>query len=282
VDVYAIDVPLGYSRVQVDCRFTHADGNIDVNVNGLPVSGTSTTNNEWLDFTVNSPGLYYVRVHTPDEYVGQAYELSWTAIATDDSHEPDGSRQQADAKGPFAQNADFHGQQWNDDIYRIEVAQGYEHVTVDCTFDGGEGDIDIQLADAAGYPVDVSLGLSDGEHIDTVVPAAGAYYIYVYNGAGGLGTGQQYELTWSASAADDTHENDNSFDLADLRGNFAQGAWFNGRVWNEDYFRINVPAGCRRLEIACLFDHPDGNVNIALFDADKNVLGFSNSRTSTR
>ncbi|MDP6546683.1 MAG: clostripain-related cysteine peptidase [Phycisphaerae bacterium] len=283
LDFYAIDVPVGMLHVQVDARFTHADGDINIYLlesgRGLDLDriGDSSDDNEFLDLTIDRPGRYYIQVVSNGNYTGQSYDLSWTALAVDDSHEADNSRSQADAKGDLNQNVGFRGMQWDDDTFRIDVPQGYENVTIDCTFNGAEGDIDILLVDSGGTPVTASTGLSDGEHIDTVVPSHGTYYIYVYDGAGGSGIGMTYRLRWSASHVDDSHETDNTPVLADQQGDFAEGAWFNGRAWNNDYFRIDVPEGSQRVDIDCLFTHADGNVTLMLYDEDENFVAISNS-----
>ena len=282
-DVYVIEVPVGHLQFDVDCRFTHAEGNINVHVRdenllSLPGGvGESTTDNEFLTVTPPGAGTYYIYVEAASGYTGQNYDLLWTPIASEDAHEEDDSRTQADARGPYAQNQTFTGQQWDDDIFRLEVAQGYEHVKVNCTFDSAEGDVDILLVDEFGFPVTASTGLGDGEHIDTVLGDYGTYYVYIYNGSGGSGTGQQYDFRWSAVQVDDSHENDNSFVLADLKGDFNDGYWRAGRAWDEDYYRLNVTGGPRRMIVDCQFTHADGNITLVLFDEGRNVIDIANS-----
>ena len=105
-DWYRIYVNSGYERVQVDCRFSDAEGDIDISLynesgNHL-ISATSTTDNEFVDYTVSGGGTYYIRVYYDNE--GNAYDLWWDdlSVPTNDNAEivsfspPVGSPQRGD------------------------------------------------------------------------------------------------------------------------------------------------------------------------------------------
>ena len=82
-DWYMIDVAPGHERVQVDCRFTHADGDIDIALydadeNLLDVS-TSSTDDEFIDCAVPSAGIYYIKVLFDN--AGNTYDLWWNNLA---------------------------------------------------------------------------------------------------------------------------------------------------------------------------------------------------------
>ncbi len=84
-DWYKIYVSSGYRRVLVDCRFTDSDGDIDIELydpsgNSLDFSD-STTDNEYIDYTVPSSGTYYVRVYYDDN--GNSYDLMWNDELSD-------------------------------------------------------------------------------------------------------------------------------------------------------------------------------------------------------
>jgi len=79
-DWYEIDVsPAGSMRVVVDCRFTHADGDIDIDLvdanDVVLASSTSASDNELIDDAVPGPGTYYIRVYFRDN--GNTYNLWW-------------------------------------------------------------------------------------------------------------------------------------------------------------------------------------------------------------
>ena len=79
-DWYEINVsPSGYELVQVDCRFTDADGDIDVQLvdwsGTVLASSVSTSDNEFIEHVVPSAGTYYIRVYYDD--AGNTYDLWW-------------------------------------------------------------------------------------------------------------------------------------------------------------------------------------------------------------
>jgi hypothetical protein len=87
-DWYEINVsPTGFERVQVDCRFTHADGDIDIqlcNEFGTALTGAySMGDNEFIDYAVPGPGTYYIRVYYAG--AGNTYDLWWDDLLYTDS-----------------------------------------------------------------------------------------------------------------------------------------------------------------------------------------------------
>ncbi|MBN1305662.1 MAG: pre-peptidase C-terminal domain-containing protein [Anaerolineales bacterium] len=87
-DWYKIEVTSGYQRVQVDARFIDSEGDIDIrlcNAAGTSLaSSTSTSDNEFIDFTVPSGGAYYIQVYYDN--LGNGYNLWW-----DDLESPPGA-----------------------------------------------------------------------------------------------------------------------------------------------------------------------------------------------
>ncbi|QBG46530.1 hypothetical protein EGM51_03625 [Verrucomicrobia bacterium S94] len=82
-DWYEITVsPSGYERVQVECVFTHADGDIDLALydsGGTQLARSETiTDNESIDYTVAAPGTYYIRVYYGN--TGNTYDLWWDNV----------------------------------------------------------------------------------------------------------------------------------------------------------------------------------------------------------
>ena len=84
------------------------------------------------------------------------------------------------------------GIQDDDDWYLINITSGYEHLVVDLTFSHAEGDIDLAVHDTVGVRVDKSDSITDNEHIDTILPSSGTYYIRVYYDD----AGNTYDLWW--------------------------------------------------------------------------------------
>jgi len=83
-DWYRITVNSGYTRVKVDLRFTHSEGNINLRL--YDSSGTTlkismtTTDNEYIDYIVPSGGTYYIRVYNHNE--SNQYNLWWDDLPT--------------------------------------------------------------------------------------------------------------------------------------------------------------------------------------------------------
>lgn len=82
-DWFGIYVATGYERVQVDCRFSHAEGDIDIALydadeNLLEVS-TDPADNGFIDYVVPSAGNYYIKVFFGD--AGNTYDLWWNTLA---------------------------------------------------------------------------------------------------------------------------------------------------------------------------------------------------------
>ena len=82
-DWYRIAVTSGYERVLVDCRFTDADGDIDIQLfdsgGGLLASSASTSDDEYIDHVVPSGGTYYIRVYYDDAC--NTYHLWWDDVS---------------------------------------------------------------------------------------------------------------------------------------------------------------------------------------------------------
>lgn len=83
-DWYEIDVDINYQRVVVDCRFSTANGNIDLALfssSGIPLaSATSQSNDELIVAFVPGPGKYYIRVYGAN--ASNSYDLWWDDTPT--------------------------------------------------------------------------------------------------------------------------------------------------------------------------------------------------------
>jgi hypothetical protein len=197
-DWYRIDVgPSGYEHVQVDVRFTDADGDINVclvNESGVQLAcSTSATDDEFIDHEVPGPGTYYIRVYGQD--AGNPYDLWWDDRQEDDAYEENDTLATAWHPGTNWENTWLFdlgglGIQADEDWYRIDV--GSDHVQVDVQFTDADGDIDVCLVDESGGQLACSVSTTDNEFIDHVVPGPGTYYIRVYFDD----AGNTYDLWW--------------------------------------------------------------------------------------
>jgi len=81
-DWYQIYVSSGYEQVLVDCQFTYADGDIDLQLTddqgSVICQSTTTSNDEYIDCCVPSSGTYYIRVFGDDTCTD--YDLWWDDV----------------------------------------------------------------------------------------------------------------------------------------------------------------------------------------------------------
>jgi len=89
-DWYEIYVTTDYTRVVIDCQFSDASGDIDiqlVDASGVVLaSSNSTSDDEYIDHDVAgngySGGTFYIRVHYDD--AGNSYDLWWDDLMPSD------------------------------------------------------------------------------------------------------------------------------------------------------------------------------------------------------
>jgi len=82
MDWYKIFVEDGHKHILVDCRFTHADGNIDIALyteGGRKQDSLSLTDNEYIDYTAKETNRFYWILVTGD-YAGNTYDLWWNDL----------------------------------------------------------------------------------------------------------------------------------------------------------------------------------------------------------
>jgi hypothetical protein len=83
-DWYEICLSSGFEHVVVNLQFTHDNGDLDlalVDASGSTLAtSTSTTDDEYIDYTVSSPGVYYIRVNSFD-FTSNTYDLWWDDIS---------------------------------------------------------------------------------------------------------------------------------------------------------------------------------------------------------
>ena len=282
-DYYRFEVQPGQEYVQIRCTYHGNAPDLDVAVydDGGSFVGAAEGEHYRAVFADLLPaGTYYALVYAPGGPTGQAYMINWDEGPSDDSHEEDDSIVQAAAQGWlwdgqwFSQTLDRDmAVHLDDDFIEINVKHGFERVQIECTFDHTEGDIDIVLLDANGVQIASSAGYGDTEVIDAAVPAAGDYYIKVFN-AGGA-TGQFYDLIWNEMEYDDAHEWDNTNTAARRLGATPEEVWFDGRSKNVDYYEIYVPQGHLQIGIILEFLHAEGDLQLELLSFLGDELAIS-------
>ena len=129
----------------------------------------------------------------------------------------------------------------------------------------------IEVAEFSAYLDGYSAGdIKKGLNQKTVNPA----------GAGGL---LNFNVTQPADFTDDPYEENDSRETAhDLSA--TRGAWLSdllgyGIQNDNDWYKIHVTSGSERILVDLRFTHNEGDIDLSLFDADGNMLDYSNSIT---
>ncbi|HDZ18198.1 hypothetical protein LCGC14_0717980 [marine sediment metagenome] len=86
------------------------------------------------------------------------------------------------------------GVQSDDDFYKLEIEEGFEHLIVFIRYDNAEGRMGLRLYDRHMNLLAENFTNSDNDFIDYVVPSNGTYYLKVF----GDDTGNIYNLFWVA------------------------------------------------------------------------------------
>jgi hypothetical protein len=282
-DWYQIDVDPGSVRLQVDCRFTHADGDIDIDLYDssgiLLVSSISADDNEFIDYTISSGGTYYIRIYYGN--AGNTYDLRWDDL-TEDTYDENDTLETAWHPGynwerMWLSDIEGSGVQADDDWYRIDVDPGSERIQVDCQFTHADGDIDIELYDSGSTLLAQSTSVTDDEFIEYTGSVGGTYYIRVFKG----NAGNTYNLWWDDSREDAYEEND-TLETAWHPGYSWKRMWLSsidgfGAQADDDWYQIDVDQGSERVKVKCQFTHAEGDIDMEFYDSTGTMLAESSS-----
>lgn len=164
--------------------FSHASGDLDLRLlsgaGTIVGSSAGLTDSESASYCLGDTGRIYAQVFgfgTAQNEYDLRVERTPMACCSDDAGEPDDSR--ATARPPVGTSFDGTICPGDDDFIAITVP-GATRVEIDVIFDGGIGDIDVELQNSAGETILVSDEVGDSERIDTTVATAGTYYLRVY------------------------------------------------------------------------------------------------------
>jgi hypothetical protein len=282
-DWYRIDVDAASVRLQVDCRFTHAAGDIDITLwdsnETFVAESYSGDDNEFIDCMISGGGTYYIQVYYGN--AGNTYDLRWDDL-TEDTYEENDDLETAWYPGynwerTWLSSFDGLGRQADEDWYQIDVDPGSERIQVDCQFTHAEGDIDIELYDSTGTFLAKSNSASDDEFIDYAGSFGGTYYIRVYKG----NAGNIYDLWWD-DVREDAYEENDTLETAWHPGYSWKRTWLSsidgfGAQADDDWYQIDVDPGSERIKVNCQFTHAEGDIDIELYDSIGTMLAESTS-----
>lgn len=175
-------------QATLDLRFLAAYGNIDVWVYNKNeqhfVYGTSTTNNERVQFVAPSTGNYYFRVFAQANGMN-AYSLSLTLdlvddVCLDDDFAPNFDSSSAAVIEAGSEN-DLVLCPYTSDWFAIDLNAG-QALKLDVLFTHSLGNIDAILYDGGGAVLDRSASVTDNEQLIYNATSATRVYAHVYPG----------------------------------------------------------------------------------------------------
>jgi len=287
-DWYEIEVWPGYERILVDCAYAYAEtGTLWLalynDAGSLLADDYTVGDGGHIDCTVASlstPRSYFVRVD--DGNPGSLYNLRWDDAppASEDNYEGAGGNNTletafdlADGERVGLVQLDGEGVQNDEDWYTIEVSPGYERLAVDLLFNTGEGDIQIYLYSGPGSLITSGTADAWGRSIACTVAAPGDYYLRIFSSDS---AGYHYDLWWNdlPPAVDDPYEENDVWSSAvglnELT--FLSSMAGPGIQADDDWYQIQLAPDDKRILVDCLFEHGEGNVNLALHDAGGDYL----------
>jgi len=245
-DYFAVDATAG-DTISADIEFSDTSGDIDMDLEDS--SGTaldssySVSDDESVEYTVQSNGTYYVRVH-PWSGAPNGYNISVETTEGDvdtsgDSLEPNDDRASATqlGSGGSYENLAVDSDE-DEDFFSVEATAG-DTISADIEFADANGDIDLQLQDASGSYLTGSNSISDDESIEYTVQSDGTYYVRVYPWSGAPNS---YNI--SVETTEGSSDDDQIQDGDDLRsissGETAQGTIDTSDPTVEGYYHEPV------------------------------------------
>ncbi|MFX1479011.1 MAG: pre-peptidase C-terminal domain-containing protein [Promethearchaeota archaeon] len=289
-DWYEIYISPGDLNLQVILTFTHAEGDIDIDVYSSTLSyiagNSSITDNEYINVLVPSSGTYYLYIYFAN--AGNTYDLWWDdlpgAPPTDDNYEENDDYTTAYNLSLYEDiwlsTIDGSGVQLDNDWYEIQVDPGYEHLLIWLTFTHADGNMDIFVFNSSLSLITANMSTTDNEYINYIVPSNGLYYVMVY----GEDAGNEYDLWWDdLSTTDDNYEeNDDYISAYDLSGD--KNVWLNtidgyGVQFDDDWYEFTIDPDYTQLIADLTFTHIADNLDLEIYDSTGTLIIASTSST---
>lgn len=290
-------------EVTVQITFDHAEGDLNLELqHGTGVTlrrSASSTDDESVSFTAAEAGTYFVRVNLAEDggdLAGNAYRMSVTvrsapppppsAQCVADAYESNDTTAAA-AMVSAGAYAGLVACDSDDDFYRISLSDGDE-IGVGLAFDHGEGNINLELLDAAGSTVESANSFSDDESLLYTVPATGDYFIRVHLVLDtGNVPGNTYDMSVSVASppppmpalcpADPFEPNDSVAEAPSVSTGSILGLSACGG--DDDYYAVQLGAG-DEITASLSFDHSEGDVDLRLLSGSGTPLRTSASSTN--
>jgi subtilisin family serine protease/subtilisin-like proprotein convertase family protein/methionine-rich copper-binding protein CopC len=270
-----------------DVLFSQLAGDIDAalyDANQTRLSySDSRSSNERIVWSVVAGETYYLHAYGYSGAMNPSYTLqllvSQSPVA--DRFEPNDDFAVASDLGPVGSRTEaslsIHDAE-NDDYYRFTAA-ATGTLTVDLVFSHAAGDIDVELYDENLDYLDSSESTDDAEQIVMSVSQGEVYFLRVYGYEGETNANYGMQLGVSAAPPGDRYEPNDSFSRATDLGSLVSRTVADLSIHfseNEDYYRF-TPAIGGKLTADFLFRHAEGDIDVALFDANEVRVASSDS-----
>ncbi len=278
--------------VRID--FTHANGDLDMQLldasGSVLVSSTGAGNREEISLAGRAAGTYAIRVFG---YLGARGTYSMglnlpipVPQIPSDIFEPNNSRANATnlrevAGEVVASGINIHNST-DEDFYKFTtLGPGQAANFVRINLNNAQGDLDLQLLDAAGAVLGTSNGAANQHEISLNGRPRGTYFVRVYGKQGA--TNPTYSVTVNAPLAslpaDAREPNDTLLTATDFRevvGLLTESNLSIHAAGNGDVFKFEtVATGTAADQVSIAFANAQGDLDLELYDINVNLLASS-------
>lgn len=270
-DWFSITVGANSKGLLVEASFTHAAGDIDIEVtNGsgrVIARSNSLTDNESITFNGLLPqGTYYIRAYGAS--LGNPYNLRWVDLREDVFEQNDTFATAFDMT-PLRQarlSETNTPTQEDDDWYRFSVAELNSTLTFELTHSDADGSIFYQVYDSSQNLLASDLSTNEAKYLNLALVGTGDFFIRIF----GDNEFNEYDLFWNVTPDDIFEENDTRGSAAGITAE--SGNLLNGVSLDTDWFVLDPAGGATLVELDVLFDHAQGDLNVAVYDQFGNLL----------
>jgi len=281
-DWYIVYLDPGEERIYAELSFSHAAGNIDMEIwywNGsfTYLAGIySFDDNEYIDINVPWPGTYYIKVF--GDNTGNLYDLWWEDLMVtggDDYMEENDDYWSAKLVDPnyYSNLKIVYG---DEDWFHMYLNPG-DIIDVSIYFDHMEGDLELELYDPSYMHQIGSYSGNNDEFISFTADMSGDWRIRVYHAFGDSEVRYDLDIWLNAGGpGDDYYEFNNEPYMIDHKDHPSLLIEYE-RTWlsdhhgmavqgDNDWYIIDVTPGFKHLIIELKFNHSLGNIDLDIYD----------------
>ena len=278
-DWYTVYLDPGEERIYAELVFSHAAGNIDMELwywdgSLIHLTGSySYDDNEYIDFEVPWSGIYYLRIF--GDNTGNSYDLWWEDLmpTSDDWMEDNDDFSSARYVDPnyYSGLKLVYG---DEDWFKTDLKKD-DTIEISIYFNHMEGDLELQLYDPSGGLRFGSYTSDNEEHIFYNADMPGQWRFQVYHVF--ADSIVYYDLDIWRNAGEDLkddrmEENDGFWSSWYVDPNYYTGLILNND--DEDWFHTYLNEG-DVIDVSLNFDHGKGNLELELWSPSQSLRAGS-------